>query len=174
MKLGGLTKAAVAGFALALAACGQNNQSANEPAAPAAAPEAYSWGAVPPSTVQAGPPATMNLSGGYAYAIMANTAVAAGDTVNANLTVSGPAGRWVRVVLGRHCEADTGDENTPVNVELNGQVQPVAVSHTFQQPYSCIRLSLVSMDSQPLALTVGDLTVTKGPAAAGELRGSGG
>ncbi|HET9231829.1 MAG TPA: hypothetical protein VFO00_11115 [Vitreimonas sp.] len=168
MKL--VTKGLFAGLVLVLAACGQNNEkTAGTPPAPPV-PEAYSWGAVAPSTAQAGPPAAINLSGGYAYAILPQTAVAAGDTVNARVTLQGPASRWVRVVLGRHCDATTGDESTPSNVELNGQAQTVEVSHTFQQAYSCVRLSLVSMDGQALPVTVSELTVTKTAAAGGDIR----
>lgn len=171
MKLAGLTKVAFAGLVLILAACNQNAEQAAETPPPPPAPEAYSWGAIEPSTAQAGPPATFNLSGGYAYAVMPDTAVAAGDTVSAHLVVQGEASRWVRVVLQRHCDSANGDDGTPINVELTGQAQPVDVSHTFQGTFSCIRLSLMSMDSQPLALTVSELTVTKA-AGAGALRGN--
>ena len=167
MKL--VTKGLLAGLFLVLAACGQNEKAAEAPASAPPPPEAYSWGAVAPSTAQAGPPATVNLSGGYAYAILPQTAVAAGDTVNARVTLQGPASRWVRVVLGRHCDSAAGDESTPSNVELNGQAQTVEVSHTFQQAYSCVRVSLVSMDGQALPVTVSELTVTKAPPA-GDIR----
>jgi hypothetical protein len=171
MKLAELTKVAFAGLVLVLAACGQNNEKAAEPPAPPA-PEAYTWGAVAPSTAQAGPPATLNLSGGYGYAVLSSTAVAAGDTVTARITLQGEARRWVRVIVQRHCDTGNGDDATPSNVELTGQPQAVDVSHTFQQTYSCVRVSLMSMDSQPLAVTVSDLVVTKSGAPA--LRGSGG
>jgi hypothetical protein len=172
MKLAELTKVAFAGLVLVLAACGQNNQQSAETPPPAPAPEAYTWGAVAPSTAQAGPPATLNLSGGYGYAVLSSTAVAPGDTINARLTLQGEARRWVRVIVQRHCDTANGDDNTPANVELTGQPQTVEVSHAFQQNYSCVRVSLMSMDSQPLAVTVSDLVVTK--SGGGALRGSGG
>lgn len=74
--------------------------------------------------------------------------------------------------MQRHCDTTNGDDNTASNVELTGQPQAVEVSHTFQQTYSCVRVSLMSMDSQPLAVTVSDLVVTK--SGSGGLRGSGG
>ncbi|ANP46815.1 hypothetical protein [Candidatus Viadribacter manganicus] len=163
MKVAYLSKVAFAGALLLLAACGQNGeQAATTEAPPAPQLEAYTWGAQAPSTFEA--PSTMHLANGYGYAILANTAVATGDTVNARLTVQGATGRWVRVVLQRHCDSTAGDDATPINVELNGQPQTVEVSHTFQANYSCIRMSLMSMDSQPLNLTVSDLAVSKGAA----------
>ena len=168
MKL--VTRGLFAGLVLILAACGNNAEKTAE-APPAPPPvEAYTWGAVAPSAVQAGPPATATLAGGYAYALLPNTAVAAGDTVSARMTLQGEASRWVRVVLQRHCDSANGDDSEVQNVELNGQAQPLEISHTFQQTYSCLRLSLVSMDGQPLPLTVSDLTVTK---TSGALRGAG-
>ena len=154
-------KGLIAGLVLILAACGNNAEKAAETPAAPPPPEAYTWGAVAPSTVEAGPPAAAALSGGYAYAVMSDTAVAAGDSLTARMTLQGPASRWVRVVLQRHCDSANGDDGNVQNVELTGGAQPIEISHTFQQTYSCVRLSLVSMDGQALPLTVSDLVVTK-------------
>jgi hypothetical protein len=160
MKL--VTKGLIAGLVLILVACGNNAEKAAEaPPAVPPTPEAYTWAAIAPSTVEAGPPAAAALSGGYAYAVMPDTAVAGGDSVTARMTLQGPANRWVRVLLQRHCDSANGDDGEERDVALNGGAQPIEINHTFQQTYSCIRLSLVSMDGQALALTVSDLVVTK-------------
>lgn len=173
MKL--VTKGLFAALVLVLAACGQGNKQADAPAAPAIPPEAYTWGAIAPSTTEAGPPAVLRLSGGYAYALMANTAVLPGDTLNARFTVQGQAGRSVRLVLQRHCDQENGNDATQSFFDLTGQPQVVETSTTFQNTFSCTRLSFVSTDGQPLDLTVTDLNITKvAGTPGGELRPSGG
>lgn len=159
MKL--VTKALFAALVLTLAACGQGNKQAEAPAAPAIPPEAYTWNAIAPSTVEAGPPAQMHLSGGYGFALLQQTSVLPGDTVNARFTVQGQAGRNVRLVLQRHCDQENGNDHTQTYFDLTGQPQVIETSTTFQHAFSCIRLSFVSTDEQPLDLTVTDLNITK-------------
>lgn len=175
MKLAGLGKVLFAALVLAVAACGQGNKQADAPAAPAIPPETYNWAAITPSTVEPGPPAALHLSSGYAYALLQQTSVLPGDTVNARFTVQGQAGRSVRLVLQRHCDQENGNDNTQIYFDLTGQPQVVETSTTFQHAFSCIRLSFVSTDEQALDLTVTDLAITKTAGTpGGELRPSGG
>jgi hypothetical protein len=172
MKL--VTKGLFAALVLILASCGQGKQ-AQAPAAPAIPPETYSWAAIAPSTVEAGPPAVMHLSGGYGYALLAQTSVLPSDTVNARFTIQGQAGRSVRLVLQRHCDQENGNDNTETYFDLTGQPQAIETSKTFEHAFSCIRLSFVSTDGQPLDVTVTDLAITKTAGTpGGELRPSGG
>jgi hypothetical protein len=173
MKL--ITKGLFAALVLVLASCGQGDKQAEAPAAPAIPPEAYNWAAIAPSTVEAGPPATLHISGGYAYALLQQTSVLPGDTVSARFTVQGQAGRNVRLVLQRHCDQENGNDHTQTYFDLTGQPQVVETSTTFEHAFSCVRLSFVSTDGQPLDLTVTDLTMTKvAGTPGGELRPSGG
>jgi len=159
MKL--VTKGLFAALVLVLASCGQGNKQAEAPPAPAIPPEAYTWSAIAPSTVEAGPPAVLHLGGGYGFALLSQTSVLPGDTVNARFTVQGQAGRNVRLVLQRHCDQENGNDHTESYFDLTGQPQVVETATTFQHAFSCVRLSFLSTDEQPLDLTVTDLNITK-------------
>jgi hypothetical protein len=170
MKL--VIKGLFAGLVCVLAACGNNAEKAADAPAPAAATaETYTWNAIAPSTVEAGPPATATLSGGYAYALLSDTAVLPGDAVTARMTLQGEAGRFVRVIVQRHCDTENGGDAQSQNVQLTGQPQAVEVSHSFQQTYSCLRVSFVSSDGQALPVTISDLTVTKAASGLRETQG---
>lgn len=145
-----------------LSACGSGDNTESGPAVPAA--EQYNWDAEAPSTVQAGPPATLNLGGGYAAAILANTAVIPGDAVTASYSINGPAGKYVRVILQRHCSIEAGDASVAEDVLMTGQPQQGEIAMTFAEAYDCIRVSFVANGHEPMAVTVDNLTVTKSPA----------
>jgi hypothetical protein len=166
MRLTILTKAVFAGLVLAVAACGQREE-ATAPNAPAAVAESFMWRATEPSTVEAGPPAVLHLSTRQAFALLRETSVRPGDVVTARFSMQGPAGRSVRVVLQRHCEPESGQDAEQSIHELTGQPQAVETSLRFQNTFSCVRLSFVSLDGEPLDLTVTDLVVTKNGNAAG-------
>lgn len=174
MQVTALTRGLFAALVLLVASCGQPaNQ--EEASAPAIAPESYRWAAIAPSTVELGPPAVLHLSEGYGFALLQDTSVLPGDTVNARFTLQGQTGRSLRVVLQRHCDQDNGNDFTESYYDLTGQPQEIETSTTFQHAFSCIRLSLLSTDRQPLDVTVTELTVTKTTSApGGDLRPSGG
>jgi hypothetical protein len=171
MKLAVLTNAVFAGLVLAVAACGQREE-ATAPNAPAAVPESYIWRATEPSAVEAGPPAVLHLATRQAFALLRDTSVRSGDVVNARFSMQGPAGRSVRVVLQRHCDAENGEDAEQSIHELTGEAQTVETSLRFQRAYSCLRLSFVSVDGQPLDLTVTDLVVMKNARPPASLRTS--
>jgi hypothetical protein len=163
--------AALALFLMALAACGQGNKQAEAPPAPPQPVEqTYRWMAEGASTVSEGPPVLLRLSEGYALAFLPQTPVAPGDTVTANISFQGEAGKVVAFILQRHCDAANGEDNQSNSVRLHGQPQSAEVSLTFAQSYSCVRLTVASADRSPVNLTVTELRVTKTSAATGEIR----
>jgi hypothetical protein len=148
---------------LALSGCGSNTN--NAPSAPAEqAGESYTWGAIAPSTVTAGPPAQLSLAQGYGYALLAQTAVQPGDAVTARYSLQGTAGKYVRVMIQRHCNTEAGDAYHAQDVLLTGEPQQGQIALTFAEAYDCIRLSFVSNGFQPMEVTVLDLDVTKSAA----------
>lgn len=164
---------------LILSACGNNKTDApkRDMEAPAATAvtepsppveiqsENYNWQSVSPSIAVEGPPTTLNLAEGYVFALLDKTPVSAGDTVIADLNVTGDAGRILSVLVQRHCDAANGDEGQSDNFELTGQAQSFTVSHTFAGSYSCVRVAVRSQDSAPMKVTVNDLRVTVNKAA---------
>lgn len=151
-----------AATAMVLASCGQGAPEKAPEAPPAPTPETYQWTAQPPATVELGPPVQTQLSAnGYAIAYMPSTAVFPGDVVTAHYTVQGPVGRPLRLILQRHCDSATGEDHISRSIVLTGEPQTGDISLTFEKYYSCIRLSILSGDQQPLAVTISDLVVTR-------------
>ncbi len=136
---------------------------ASETETPAVAPvpvsEPFSWQAVEPSIVNPGPPVSITSSEGYAFALFDQTAVFPGDVATANVKVTGPAGRYLTVILQRHCDSENGEDAASENFELTGAEQGLVVTHTFAASYSCIRVTLRSSDAAPLDVVVSDLTL---------------
>jgi hypothetical protein len=134
---------------------------ASETETPAVAPvsvsEPFSWQAVEPSIVNPGPPVAISSSEGYAFALFDQTAVFPGDLATANVKVTGPAGRYLTVILQRHCDSENGEDTASENFELTGAEQELVVTHTFEASYSCIRLTIRSSDAAPLDVIVSDL-----------------
>ncbi len=145
---GGSFSFLLAAVALALSACGPANNSATAPAGPAS--EQYTWDAEAPSTVNAGPPARMNLSQGYGSAILGNTTVNPGDAVTARYSIQGTANKYVRVMIIRHCSPEAGDAYRAEDVLLTGERQQGEIALTFSQPYDCVRVHFVSNGFNPL------------------------
>ena len=128
-----------------------------EPPAPVSEP--FSWQAAEPSIVNPGPPVSITSSEGYAFALFDQTAVFPGDAATANVKVTGPAGRYLTVILQRHCDSENGEDAASENFELTGAEQELVVTHTFAASYSCIRVTLRSSDAAPLDVVVSDLTL---------------
>ena len=135
--------------------------SETEPPAVAPAPvsEPFYWQAVEPAIVNPGPPATISSSEGYAFALFDQTAVFPGDVATANVKVTGPAGRYLTVILQRHCDSENGEDAASENFELTGAEQDLVVTHTFAAAYSCIRLTIRSSDAAALDVAVSDLSL---------------
>lgn len=136
---------------------------ASETETPAVAPtpvaEPFNWQALEPSIVNPGPPVTISTSEGYAFALFDQTAVVPGDVATANVKVTGPAGRYLTVILQRHCDSENGEDAASENFELTGAEQELVVTHTFAASYSCIRLTIRSSDAAPLDVVISDLVL---------------
>lgn len=145
----------------------------NPPAAPVKPePQAmrladYEWTATEGSTSQGkeADGATKLVKDGILSVVAFNNPVAVGDTVTVKTKITGPAGRKVRVFAMRHCEAVDETDATALEFEMTGSPVPVEVSHTYQKPYSCTRMSVYPVDRLPIDLTLDGLQFFKTAAA---------
>lgn len=146
---------------------------ANPPPAPvkpepqAMRPVDFEWTATEGSVSQGKEAAgsTKLAKDGILSVVAFNNPVAVGDTVTVKTTITGPAGRKVRVIAQRHCDAVDDSDATAVEFEMTGSPVPVEVSHTYQKPYTCTRMSVHPVDRLPIDLTLDGMQFFKTAAA---------
>jgi len=150
-------------FALALAACGQ--QEGKQPEQPAVQEpvtlEAEPWRGFPSDQSVSIDGNTLNIPvGGGAMRVVNNPNAAVGDTLSARLRLTARSAAPVRVALFRHCNAELGNEGDSREITLSPEETSFTLQHSFSQPYECVRVHIVSV-GQPAVVTVNEFVVTR-------------
>jgi hypothetical protein len=101
----------------------------------------------------------LQLASGFTAAIFRDSKVETGDTLTARMVIAGQKGNRVRIMIYRHCPGEFEEGSEALNLDLTGDPQLVEISHKFEHSYECVRVSYQPITSEPLNVTVQNLSL---------------
>ncbi len=125
---------------------------------------AFAWQAVKPSTIiNAGPPAVLELSSGYAFIFYPSFAVSSGDNVTFRFRASGRQGK-LRSVLMRHCGAGSEADSDSQVLDIGETAADYTLKHVFAEAHPCLRVTFQAI-GPPNSITIHSWRLSVAPKA---------